>query len=132
MIDVVIKYAREYCAYMENYTFTTRANVTAMTAVAATILLGDTTHSAVYLNQKAPLKAEQIGAWAETRLLVIDEISSAINEDFTKLHKPLRKLKQQLSAKYGGLDIVFCGDLQQLEKESSLSTKRAALNSRTG
>ena len=99
VIDVVIEYAREYCGYMEDYTFTSRTIiVTAMTGVAATILLGDTTHSAVYLNRKQ-IKAEQIEAWKETRLLIIDEISFASKQDFAKLHKNLRQLKQQLSAK---------------------------------
>ena len=116
VIDVVIEYAREYCGYMEDYTFTSRTIiVTAMTGVAATILLGDTTHSAVYLNQKE-IKAEQIEAWKETRLLIIDEISFACKQDFAKLHRNLRQLKQQLSAKYGGLYVVFCGDMRQLEQ----------------
>lgn len=51
VIDLVMEYAREYCDYMEDFQFTSRTIViTAMTGVAATILLGETTHSAVYLN----------------------------------------------------------------------------------
>jgi len=68
----------------------------------------------LYLNQKE-IEAEQIEAWKETRLLIIDEISFACKQDFAKLHRNLRRLKQQLSAKYGGLDVVFCGDMRQLE-----------------
>ena len=116
VIDLVVKYAAEYCGYLENFEFTPRTIlVTAMTGVAATILLGETTHAAVYLNQKRPLEAEQIEVWKETRLLIIDEISFASKEDFCQLHKKIRRLKQQLHLRYGGLNIVFSGDFRQLE-----------------
>ena len=116
VIDLVVEYAREYCDYMEDFQFTSRTIVvTAMTGVAATILLGETTHSAVYLNQKKPLEAEQIECWSETRLLIIDEISFADKGDFVKLHQNLRRLKQCLHRPYGGLNIIFAGDLRQLE-----------------
>ena len=89
VIDLVVKYAAEYCGYIENFEFTPRTIlVTAMTGVAATILLGETTHAAVYLNQKCLLlEAEQIKVWKETRLLIIDEILFASKEDFCQLHK---------------------------------------------
>ena len=58
-----------------------------MTGVAATLLLGETTHSAVYLNQKKPLEEGQVDAWEEMRILIIDEISFASKEDFALLHQ---------------------------------------------
>ena len=65
----MVKYAAEYCGYIENFEFTPRTIlVTAMTGVAATILLGGTMHAAVYLNQKRPLEAEQIEAVSYTHL----------------------------------------------------------------
>jgi ribose 1,5-bisphosphokinase PhnN len=61
VIDLVIEYAREYCGYFSNYEFTKRTIVvTAMTGVAATILLGETTHSALYLNQKKILTVNKL------------------------------------------------------------------------
>lgn len=36
-------------------------------------------------------------------------------KDFAKLHRQLRRLKQQLHKPYGGLDIIFAGDMCQLE-----------------
>ena len=116
VIDLVIEYAREYCSYMDNYTFTSQTIVvTAMTGVAATLLMGETVHTAVHLNQKKDIQPEQVDAWKETRLLIIDEISFADRKDFAKLHRNLRKLKHQLHKPYGGLDIVFAGDFRQLE-----------------
>jgi PIF1-like helicase len=111
-----MEYAREYCGYMDNYEFSSRTIIlTAMTGVAATILLGETAHSAVYLNQQKPLEAEQIELWESTRLLIIDEISFASKEDFAKLHRKIRQLKQCLHKPYGGLNIIFSGDMRQLE-----------------
>ena len=86
-----------------------------MTGVAATLLLGETTHSALYLNQKKSIKSEQVEAWASTRLLIIDEISFASKEDFEQIHQNLRQLKQCINLPYGNLHIVFAGDMRQLE-----------------
>jgi len=115
VVDLVVEHAREFCDHM-NHNFTSRTIViTAMTGVAATILMGDTLHSAVCLNQRSPLTAAQVQVWKETRLLTIDEVSFASKEDFAKLHRRLRTLKQQLQKRCGGLDIVFSGDMRQLE-----------------
>ena len=116
VIDLVVAYSKEYCSYMEDYEFTSRTIVvTAMTGVAATLLLGETTHSALYLNQKKPIEPEQVFAWKETRLLIIDEISFASKEDFALIHQRLQILKQNLQAAYGGIHIIFAGDFRQLE-----------------
>ena len=101
---------------MEDYTFNSRTIVvTAMLGVAATLLLGETTHSAVYLNRRKRLEAEDIELWADTRLLVVDEISFASKQEFKKLHENLCTLKQQLHLPYGGLNIIFSGNFQQME-----------------
>ena len=116
VIDLVVAYSKEYCSYMKDYEFNSRTIVvTAMTGVAATLLLGETTHSALYLNQKKPIEAEQVFVWNETRLLIIDEISFASKEDFVLIHQRLQILKQKLHAAYGGIHIVFAGDFRQLE-----------------
>jgi uncharacterized protein with HEPN domain len=117
VIDLIMEYSREYCSYMDNYEFTSRTIiVTAMTRGAATLLLGETTHSAVYLNQKRPIEANQVDCWAETRMLIIDKISFAAKEDLENCTKSnIRRLKQQLHLPCGGLSIVFAGDFRQLE-----------------
>jgi len=116
VIDLVRTYAEEYCSYLENFEYSPRTiMVTAMTGVAATILLGETTHSALYLNQKRPIEPQQVEFWASTRLLIIDEISFASREDFENIHRKLRRLKEQLHEHYGGLNMVFSGDMRQLE-----------------
>ena len=94
VIDLVLEYAREYCSYLEGVHFDARTIVvTALTGVAATILRGETTHAAVYLNQERNLQPEQIELWENTRLLIVDEISFAGKGIFIRLDEKLRKLK---------------------------------------
>jgi DNA replication protein DnaC len=91
VIDLMMEYAREYCALLDNYEFNSSTIIlTAMTGVTATILLGEMTHLAVYLNQRKPIQTEQVELWESTRLLIIDEISFASKEDFAELHRKLR------------------------------------------
>ena len=116
VVDLIMEYAREYCSNLPDFEFSSRTIVvTAMTGVAATILLGETLHSAAYLNQKREITPEQVDLWRHSRLLIIDEISFASKSEIVELHKKLRRLKQQLNLPYGGLHIVFAGDLRQLE-----------------
>ena len=89
--------------------------VTAMTGVAATLICGETTHSVLFLNQKHEIEPEQIELWADTHLLIIDEISFASKSNFQMMHKQLGKLKQKINKKFGGLNIIFSGDFRQLE-----------------
>ena len=69
----------------------------------------------MFLNQKREIEPEQIELWADTHLLIIDEISFASKSDFQMMHKQLGKLKQEINKKFGGLNIIFSGDFQQLE-----------------
>ena len=53
VIDLTLEYAREYCSFFDGIEFNSiTIVVTALTGVAATIIRGETTHAAVYLNQK--------------------------------------------------------------------------------
>ena len=107
VIDLVLAYAEEYCKMYEEFVFTSRTIViTALSGVAATLILGETTHSALYLNHKT-LKPEHIESWQTVRLLIIDEISFADKIDFDKIDNNLRKLKQNQTKPFGGINIVF-------------------------
>ena len=85
-----------------------------MTGVAATILLGDTAHKAMHLNQES-IKPEQLGNLIDTRLLVIDQISFAAPEIISNIDENLRVLLGKQTARYGGMNIVFARDLRQLK-----------------
>lgn len=45
-----------------------------MTAIAATLLEGDTAQIVLCVNQKIPITTEQVELWMLTNILVIDEI----------------------------------------------------------
>jgi PIF1-like helicase len=116
VINLILEYAKEYCLFLEGVDFNSRTIVvSAMTGVAATMLRGETTHAAVYLNQKAQVTADQIEVWTNTRLLIGDEISFAGKGIFIELNKKLRKLKSKPDCAYGGLSVIFSGDFRQLE-----------------
>ena len=53
--------------------------------------------------------------WQTTRLVIIDEISFADKHDFDKIDNNLRILKQNQNKPFGGINIVFSGDMRQLE-----------------
>ena len=46
-------------------------------AAEALMPVDETTHRALYLNQRKDILPEQVEVWMETRLLIIDEISFA-------------------------------------------------------
>lgn len=114
VIDLVLEYAKEYCGHLQ-HPFTSRTIVvTAMSGVAATLILGETTHSAVYMNRKIPFEVEHIEAWKDTRLLFVDEISYCKPSDLDKINSNTRILKECHNEVFGGIHLVLCGDLRQL------------------
>ena len=116
VIELVLLYAQEYCLYLPNVMFCHNTIVvTAMTGVTATLICGETMHGVLFLNQKYEIEPEQIELWADTHLLIIDEISFVSKSNFQMMHKQLGKLKQEINEKFSGLNIIFSGDFWQLE-----------------
>jgi hypothetical protein len=48
-------------------------------------------------------------------LLIVDKISFASKSDIIKIESRVRYLKDAAELPYGGIDVIFCGDLRQLE-----------------
>ena len=86
VINMVKAYARDYCELL-GHPFTTRTIiVTAMSGVAATLLSGETTHSVLGLNRDG-VQPEEVEAFLDARLFIVDECSFACELDFGKCTK---------------------------------------------
>jgi len=110
----LIEYACEYCSFMQDYQLHHGLlSLQQMSGIEATFLLGETTHSAVYLNKKRIESEMVVEAWKDTCLLIIDEASFAGKIQFRKLHQNLQQLKQQMHLLYGGLNLIFDSDMRQ-------------------
>ena len=115
VINLVNAYAREYCELL-GHAFTERTIIIcAMSGVAATLLHGETAHSAIGLNRDEKGLKKLKGAWKDARLVVIDECSFCSAGDFTKIFHYLQILKDDRFKAFGGLNMVYAGDFSQLE-----------------
>ena len=86
--------------------------VTAWTGVAATLINGMTTHSA--LNLGTDITDEHRKLFESVRLIIIDEVSMITVSTLKKINNKLRTLGTAAEC-YGGFNIVFAGDFRQLE-----------------
>jgi len=114
VINNVRRYSKGFCKQLGQPFNSRTIVVTAMTGVAATAIHGETLASAAHLQQTRPITAEQIKAWENARLVIIDEISFANSSNLRKLHRQLCCLKERPSQRYGGISIIFAGDFRQL------------------
>ena len=90
-----------------------------MTGVAATIIGGETAHSALHLFHKS-ISPDKIELWNNTKILIIDEKSFASNETIAKVSTNLDKLKRHRGG-FGGIHLIFCGNLRQLQPVGGLA-----------
>ena len=116
VVNLVMAYSREFCELI-GHPFTDRTIVvTAMSGVAATLLHGETLHMATWLNRdRRTVEKELADEWQDTRMLIIDEISFANEDDLVKIYQYTQILKKDKFTPFGGINMVFAGDYSQLE-----------------
>jgi hypothetical protein len=85
-----------------------------MTGVAATSIMGETTSKAIGLGRSKSLDYEFIKTFANTRMIIIDEISFCKATQLGQLDQKLKILKEEPNLTYGGVHVLFCGDFHQL------------------
>ena len=113
VISLLIQYAKEYCSHL-NFPFNSNTIlITAMSGVAATLLGGITAHSGLALCRS--IKEDDMKSFESTRLVIVDEISFAGQADVAAMDEKLRVLKNKQHKPFGGVHIVFAGDMRQLE-----------------
>ena len=114
VISLVLRYAQRFCDNMEVEFNSRTIVVCAYSGVAATILKGETLHSALYLNNEK-ITNEMLERFVGTRMVIIDEISFASDSNLIKIDKHMRLLRDEPGKRYGGVHMVFAGDYRQLE-----------------
>jgi hypothetical protein len=63
---------------------------------------------------KSALSKEEIEAWSNTWLVIVDEISFAAPKDIEKICNNLQTLMRKQFQLYGGTNVVYAGDYSQL------------------
>ena len=116
VIKELLRYGEQFCSNIQQ-PFTKRTIlVTACSGVAATLIHGQTLHSATFLNSKIKNIDEDEKAKFQNcvKLLIVDEISMLSGAEIKALSKRLNWLMGDHSGVYGGIDIAFMGDFCQL------------------
>ena len=114
IVDLVLDYCKEYCSHILNFIFDSRTIVVmAMTSVGATLINGETVHSA--LLNTSDLKPCMTQAWCQTKMVIVDEISFASNTHIAKMNNRLGNLMLKQRSPFGGLHVIFAGNFWQLE-----------------
>ena len=116
IIALLQSYSQKYHKLLGYESYNRGIILTAMTGVAATIIGGETVHSALHLKtNNINIGHDIIESWTNTKILIIDEISFASNKDMDDIYKKTCILKNKCYLPFGGMNIIFCGDLRQLE-----------------
>ena len=115
VVAAIVRYCKRLCENL-NVNFDRRTIVvTAMSGSAAVSINGETAHMACCINKKAAIPQQEIERWKHAYLLIIDEISFASKSFIEKLNKRLGQLLQNPGSKFGGIHILFVGDMSQLD-----------------
>ena len=117
VLSLLKSYAEQYCNFIGQEFGNKTIVFTAMSGVAATLIGGRTTHKALHLNANIEgVNGNQIRMhWETTRMVIIDEVSFMSEGDVKLIERKLKYLKDEHNQPYGGLNIIFVGDMRQLE-----------------
>ena len=115
-VKLAQKFCFEFCRAVRilwnNKTFL----FTAYTGSAVSFCGGVTIYKAAFLNkQNSTLDEDDIHAWKDVRILVIDEISFMKDSEMIRLDKRLKQCSGDRMKPFGGYSIIFAGDFRQLE-----------------
>ena len=97
--------------------------VCASSGAAAVLNGGCTLHSAIGIgidNKHRKPTQNQIAAWSEVSILIIDEFSMVKPSVYSVANTRVCDLKDRLNLPFGGIHVVFCGDFYQLPPVGSV------------
>ena len=116
VIKTLLEYAQEYCSMIKCQFTEYTILVTAYSGVAATLIHGQTLHSATQLAKKQKNVDDTLKtAWKNhVRMLIVDEISLMKPSEMKDLSARMNYLLDTPGARYGNVDVAFMGDFRQL------------------
>jgi hypothetical protein len=115
VVSAIVRYCKKLCENLQINFDKRTIVVTAMSGSAAVSINGETAHMACCINTKGPIPIAEIEKWKHAYLLIIDEISFASKAFLEHLNKCLGQLLQNVNSKFGGIHILFVGDMSQLD-----------------
>ena len=113
VISAFFAYCKEFCQNLGAHFDSRTIIITAITGVAATSIMGETTSKALGLT-KTSFDSDFIKKYANTRMVLIDEISFCKGKELEQLDRSLKIVKEEPNLVYGGVHMIFCGDFHQL------------------
>ena len=115
VVNAIVRYCKRLCENL-NVNFDRRTVVvTAMSGSAAVSINGETTHMACCTNKKTAIPLSEILKWRHAYLLIVDEISFASKKFLERLNQCLGQLLEKPDSKFGGIHVLFVGDMSQLD-----------------
>ena len=113
IINAIIKYAKAFCKSVKILFDNSTIIITAPTGVAAVHIGGETAHKALDLCCRQ-LSEETAIRIQHCYLLIVDEISFGCQSFLTVLNSRCRQAMLSLNAPFGGMNVLFSGDMSQL------------------
>jgi thymidine kinase len=112
IINQLLSYAEKFCYNIQQPFTRNTILVTACSGVAATLIHGQTLHSATFLNTNiSNIDVDEKAKFRNcVKMIIIDEISMLSGTEIKALSKRLNWLKDNHTGVYGGIHIVFIGD----------------------
>lgn len=112
----------------------------ASTGKAAVALNGTTVHSAFRITMSrrnnASLSFESLqlyrNAFANIKAIIVDEVSMVGADVLNTIHTRLQSITGNFDDPFGGMNIIFCGDLRQLPPVNARSVYKPCANSMHG
>ena len=108
---------QDFLDFARRWYSTSSVIVTGISGIAAMLIGGCTLHSALGIGtQPRPKEPSEtlINKWSHISLLIIDEVSMMQVSLLVLLNTRLRQLKARMNKIFGGIHIVFSGDVYQL------------------
>ena len=120
IIKELVAYGKKYCNSIRQPFTQQTILVTTPSYIAANLIDRQSMYSTVFLNidkRNIPLDTKKIFQ-NSVRMLILDDISMISPSDLMKLNTRMNWLMDKTKGLYGGIDVLFTGDFQQMPPAS--------------